>query len=249
MNRSISRVFWVLAGGFVLLAFALGYWQVVHASAINDHPGNPQTIQRSLLIARGPILAADGAPLAVSVGNNVNGQVVYHRVYPNGTLAPQTVGYSNVRLGSTALELSQNNWLTGDYGAESLLVRLGLRSKRGEAVHTTLIPTAQRVANQMLAGQQGAVVALDPRTGAVEVMASSPGFDLARVDQHFASIASQKGSPLVNRTVQEGFPPGSTFKVVTATAALQTGLFTPNSMFNDTGSIIASGQPLRELRR
>jgi len=244
VNKSISRVFWVLAGGFVLLAFALGYWQVVHASAINDHPGNPQTIQRSRLIARGPILASDGAPLAVSVGNNVNGQLVYHRTYPDGTLAPQTVGYSNLRLGSTALELSQNNWLTGDYGAESLLVRLGLRSKRGAAVHTTLIPTAQQVANQMLAGQQGAVVALDPRTGAVEVMASSPGFDLAQVDQHFASIASQKDSPLVNRTVQEGFPPGSTFKVITATAALQTGLFTPNSMFNDTGSIIASGQPL-----
>ena len=151
----------------MLLAFALGYWQVVHASAINDRPGNPQTIQRSLLIARGPILAADGAPLAVSVSNNVNGQVVYHRTYPNGTLAPQTVGYSNIRQGSTALELSQNGWLTGDYGAESLLVRLGLRSKRGAAVHTTLVPAAQQVANQMLAGQQGAVVALDPRTGAV----------------------------------------------------------------------------------
>ncbi len=151
----------------MVLALALGYWQVLHASAINNRPGNPQTIQRSRLIARGPILAADGAPLAVSVSNNINGQVVYHRTYPNGTLAPQTVGYSNIQLGSTALELSQNNWLTGDYGAESLLVRLGLRSKHGAAVHTTIVPAAQQIADQMLAGQNGAVVALDPRTGAV----------------------------------------------------------------------------------
>ncbi len=247
MNRSISRVFWVLSGGFVLLAFALGYWQVIHASAINDRPGNPQAIQRMRLVARGPIVAADGTPLAVSVSNNVSGQVVYHRTYPNGTFAPQTVGYSNITQGSTALELSQNGWLTGDYGAESLLVRLGLRSKHGAAVHTTLIPAAQRIATQMLAGQQGAVVALDPRTGAVQVMASSPGYDLNKVDQHFASILTQPNSPLVNRAVQQGYPPGSTFKVVTATAALQTGLFTPTSMFNDTGSIIASGQPLRNF--
>jgi len=247
VNRSISRVFWVLACGFVLLAFALGYWQVVHASALNNHPGNPQTVQRERLIARGPILATDGTPLAVSVSNNINGQVIYHRTYPNGTLAPQTVGYSSLRLGNTALELSQNNWLTGDYGAESLLVRLGLRAKHGAAVQTTLVPAAQQVANQMLAGQQGAVVALDPRTGAVEVMASTPSFDLAQVDQHFAAIASRPGSPLVNRAVQQGYPPGSTFKVVTATAALESGLYTPNSMFNDTGSIIASGQPLRNF--
>jgi len=237
-------VFWVLAGGFVVLAVALGYWQVLHASAINNRPGNPQTIQRSQLIARGPILAANGAPLAVSVSNNSNGQVVYHRTYPNGTLAPQTVGYSNIQLGSTALELSQNNWLTGDYGAESLLVRLGLRAKHGATVHTTLVPAAQTIATQMLAGQNGAVVALDPRTGAVLVMASSPGYDLNQVANNFPSILAQKNSPLVNRAVQQGYPPGSSFKVITATAALQSGLYTPNSMFNDTGSITASGQPL-----
>jgi peptidoglycan glycosyltransferase len=241
-------VFWVLATSFVLLAFALGYWQVIHASAINDRPGNPQAIQRSRLIARGPILAANGTPLAVSVSNNVNGQVVYHRTYPNGALAPQTVGYSNITQGSTALELSQSGWLTGDYGAESLLVRLGLRAKHGAAVHTTLIPAAQQIATQMLAGLQGAVVALDPRTGAVQVMVSSPGYDLNQVTpQHFPSILAQPNSPLVNRAVQQGYPPGSTFKVITVTAALQSGLFTPTSMFNDTGSIIASGQPLRNF--
>jgi penicillin-binding protein A len=244
MNRSITRVFWVLAGGFVLLAFALGYWQVIDAGAINNHPGNPQTIQRSKLIARGPILTANGTPLAVSVSSNENGQVVYHRTYPNGSLAPQTVGYSNTRQGSTALELSQNNWLTGDYGAESLLVRLGLRAKHGAAVHTTLIPAAQQIANQMLAGQDGAVVALDPRTGAVQVMASSPGYNLNQVDQNFGPILAQPGSPLVNRAVQRGYPPGSTFKVIATTAALQDGLYTPTSMFDDTGSIVASGQPL-----
>lgn len=247
MNRSISRVFWVLAAGFLVLTGALGYWQVVHAGAINNRPGNPQTIRRSQLVARGPIVAADGTPLAVSVSNNASGQVIYHRTYPNGTLAPQTVGYSDIIHGNTALEESQNNWLTGDYGAESLLVRLGLRARRGAAVHTTIDPAAQSVANQMLAGQRGAVVALDPRTGAVLVMASSPGFNLNDVSGHFASILKIQGSPLLNRAVQVGYPPGSTFKVITATAALESGRYTPQSEFNDTGTVIASGHPLHNF--
>jgi penicillin-binding protein A len=247
VNRSISRVFWVMAAGFLALTGMLGYWQVVHAGAINDRPGNPQAIRRAQLIARGPILAADGTPLAVSVSINASGQVIYHRTYPKGTLAPQTVGYSDIIHGSTALEQSQNGWLTGDYGAESLLVRLGLRAKRGAAVRTTIVPAAQAVANQLLAGQRGAVVALDPRTGAVLVMASSPGFNLNDVSGHFASILSQPGSPLLNKAVQQGYPPGSTFKVVTLTAALESGLYTPQSRFNDTGTVIASGHPLHNF--
>jgi hypothetical protein len=76
VNRSISRVFWVMAAGFLALTGMLGYWQVVHAGAINDRPGNPQAIRRAQLIARGPILAADGTPLAVSVSINASGQVI-----------------------------------------------------------------------------------------------------------------------------------------------------------------------------
>jgi penicillin-binding protein A len=247
VNRSISRVFWVLAAAFLVLTGMLGYWQVVHAGAINDRPGNPQTIRRSQLVARGPIVAADNTPLAVSVSKNESGQVIYHRTYPNGSLAPQTVGYSDILHGSVALEQSQNNWLTGNYGAESLLVRLGLRARRGATVHTTIDPAAQAVANQMLAGQRGAVVALDPRTGAVLVMASSPGYNLNDVSGHFPSILAQKGSPLLNRSVQQGYAPGSTFKIVTLTAALESGLYTPQSRFNDTGTVMAFGHPLRNF--
>ena len=247
MNRSISRLYWVLAGGFVLLTLGLGYWQVIHATALNNRAGNPQTTQRTLLIARGAIVAADGTPLAVSPGTNQNGQIVYQRTYPQGTLAPQTIGYANVTQGMTGLEQSQNSSLTGDYGAESLLVRLGLRAKRGASVHTTLVPAAQAVANKMLAGQSGAVVALDPRTGAVLVMASAPNFDLGQVANNFSSILRVHGGPLVNRAVQKGYPPGSTFKVVTATAALASGLYTPQSMFDDTGTVMASGLPLHNF--
>ena len=247
MNNSISRLIWVLSGGFVLLALVLGYWQVVHASAINNRPGNPQTIQRSLLVARGAIVAANDAPLAVSASSNHSGQVIYQRTYPNGTLAPQTIGYSNITEGLSGLEQSQNAYLTGDYGAESLLVRLGLRAKRGANVHTTIVPAAQKIANQMLASQRGAVVALDPRTGAVLVMASAPSFNLNEVANNFSSITSQSGGPLLNRAVQGRYPPGSTFKVVTATAALQSGLYTPQSEFNDTGSVMASGQLLHNF--
>lgn len=247
MNRSITRLFWALSGGFVVLALVLGYWQVIHASAINNRPGNPQAIQRTLLIARGPITADDGTPLAVSTPSNHSGQVVYQRSYPNGSLAPQTVGYSNITEGTSALEQSQNAYLTGDYGAESLLVRLGLRAKRGATVQTTLVPAAQEIANKMLAGQRGAVVALDPRTGAVLVMASAPTYNLNDVATHFSSITSQSNGPLLNRAVQGRYPPGSTFKVITTTAALESGLYTPQSEFDDTGSVMASGQPLHNF--
>jgi peptidoglycan glycosyltransferase len=239
MNRSILRLFWVLAGGFVVLALTLGYWQVLDASSLNNRPGNPQAIQRTLEIARGPIVAANGTPLAVSKASNQGGQIVYQRTYPSGTLAPQTIGYSNITEGMTGLEKSQNNNLTGDYGAESLLVRLGLRAKRGATVHTTLIPAAQQIANQMLSGHRGAVVALDPHTGAVQVN------DVAN---NFASILHQPGGPLVNRAVQGGYPPGSTFKVVTTTAALESGLFTPQTQFDDTGTVMASGLPLHNFQ-
>ena len=247
MNKSIRRLFWVLSGGFVLLACVLGYWQVIHASAIDNRPGNPQTIQRTLLVARGAILASDGSKLAVSVASNQQGQRVYQRTYPNGTFAPQTIGYANTVQGMTGLEDSQNGYLTGDYGAQSLLGKLGLRARRGANVTTTLTVAAQEIANRDLAGKQGAVIALDPRTGAVLVMASSPGFDLSQVGTNFSHIIAQPGGPLLNRTVQGRYPPGSTFKVVTATAALESGLFTPMSMFDDTGSVLASGQLLHNF--
>jgi peptidoglycan glycosyltransferase len=249
MNRSIGRLYLVLAGGFVLLALLLGYWQVVAAPGLRDDAENPQAAQRERLVDRGRILAARGVVLARSAGRTEKGQTVYRRVYPDGALAAQVVGYAVPQQGKSGLELEYDRYLRGDYGTEPLLVRLRLRTARGATLETTLRRDVQRIANEQLLGRKGAVVALDPRTGAVLAMASSPTYDLRRVSTDFARIAQEPGSPLLTRPTQGLYAPGSTFKVVTATAALESGQFTPTSEFDDTGSLNASGRPIFNFGR
>ena len=245
MNRSISRLFVVLAGGFVLLAALLGYWQVAAAPGLNERAGNPQAAQRERLVDRGRIISGDRIVLARSIERRSAGQDVFVRGYPNGTMAPHVVGYATTRQGNTGLEASQDRYLRGDYGTEPLLVRLGLHTARGADVRITLDTRVQRMANTQLLGRRGAVVALDPRTGAVLAMASSPGFDLSRVDTDFAAIRGGQNAPLLNRATQGRYAPGSTFKLVTTVAALESGLgYTPTSRFDDTGRLPASGRPI-----
>ena len=245
MNRSISRLYAVLTGAFLVLAVLVGFWQVVDANSLNHHANNRQAAERQLTVDRGKIVFADGTVGAHSVATKRQGQTVYRRVYDDGTLAPHVLGYAEPAQGTTGLEQKYNDYLAGDYGTGPILVRLRLRTAHGANVETTLNPAAQQAANQGLLGQRGAVVALNPKTGAVLAMASSPGFDLADVQKDFGAIRNREGNPLFNRATQGRYPPGSTFKVVTATAALEANLgYTPDSKFDDTGSIQASGRPI-----
>ena len=107
----------------------------------------------------------------------------------------------------------------------------------------------QEVAEEALDGQRGAVVAIDPRTGQVIAMASNPGFDLSKVATGFSTIASQQGSPLLNRAVQGLYPPGSTFKVVTATSALDSGQYTPDTEFPGGSVVPDPGRADPQLRK
>jgi peptidoglycan glycosyltransferase len=241
VNRSIHRLFIALSAGFVLLIGLLGYWQVVAASSLADKVGNRQAAQRERLVDRGRIVSADGVVLATSRLTRQQGQEVYERVYPQGTLAPHVVGYSSGA--RTGIEETWNRYLAGSYGTQPLLERLRLKAKRGADVHITLDTRAQAAAVAGLAGKRGAVVALDPRTGGVLAMASAPAFDLGQVrsDRDFQAILDDPGSPLLNRATQGRYPPGSTFKVVTATAALGSGDFTPGTSFVDTGSVNVHG--------
>jgi penicillin-binding protein A len=247
MNRNILRLNWALAAGFVLLVVMLGWWQVVDAEDLRGRAGNQQTAHRERLIDRGSILTADGVAVARSAAKKVDGQTIYRRVYPEGTLAPHVVGFTDDNVGTTGLESTYDRYLSGSYGTEPLLQRLNLKAKRGATLKTTLIARVQRVANQQLLGRTGAVVALDPNTGAVLAMTSSPGYDLSKVATGFATIQKQKGV-LVNRATSGRYAPGSTFKVVTATAALESDLsYTPTTQFDDNGSISTPGGPIRNF--
>ena len=247
MNRSIRRLYVVLAGGFGLLMLMLGWWQVVAADDLKDRPGNTQTLLADRLIDRGRILSADAKVLAASRAVRVHGQRQYQRVYPQGSLAAHAVGYASSDVSvRTGIESTYNRYLSGSFGTEPLLQRLGAKEKRGADVKLSLDTRIQEAAEAGLDGKRGAVIALDPTTGEVLALASFPSFDLQQAVSDFNDIP-QEGSPFIDRATAGLYAPGSTFKVVTATAALESGEFTPSSVFDDTGSYATPGGPIHNF--
>jgi len=246
VNRSIRRLYMVLAGGFGLLVLMLGWWQVVAADDLGDRPDNLQTLAADRLVDRGRIISADGRVLAASRAVRVQGRREFQRVYPQGSLAAHAVGYASAERGRTGIESTYNRYLSGSFGTEPLLQRLNLKEKRGADVTLSLDTRIQKAAEEGLAGRRGAVVALDPRTGEVLALASFPTFDLQQAVTDFASIPTE-GGPFLDRVIQGLYPPGSTFKVVTTAAALESGEFTRESTFDDTGSYDTPGGPIRNF--
>ncbi len=247
MNAPIMRLFGLIALMFAVLVGFTSRWTIFQASALRENPLNKRQLLESERIQRGPIVAADGTVLARSIPAS---EGTYTRIYPTGELFSHAVGYYFTNLGSSGLEKYREADLTGRTGTnlQSILDQLQGKERTGDKVVTTLDPSAQRVANSALAGYQGSVTALDPRTGAVTVMASSPGFNpnLLRSSAAYERLtADTKGRPLINRATQFGYAPGSTFKVVTATAAIDSGQFTPESTVSGRNRVPISGVPLQ----
>ena len=234
MSEQITRLFVVIAVLFGLLLVFTTRWTVVDASKLTSNPLNVRTLIDEMKIKRGRILADNGEVLARSVPGP---DQTWNRSYPTGPLFAQAIGYSIPAKGESAgLEDSDGADLRGlQTGLNSIFGQL-TPTRVGDDVYTTLDPKAQRVAAQALAGRDGSVVALDPRTGAVLVMYSNPSYD----DNHVTPT-----SATFNRATQAYYAPGSTFKVVTGTAALDTGLYTPNSTVVGNSPIMVSGVPLQ----
>ena len=244
MNRTITRLFALVALLFAALVGYTSRWTVFDASSLRDNPLNRRGLLEEQRVHRGQIKAIDGSLLAVS---HRSAQGTYQRSYPTGSLFAHAVGYSFLTIGRSGLEASRNEPLSGlRSGVTTVLDQLLGRSREGEDIVTTLDPSAQRTAQQALSGQRGAIVALDPRTGDVKAMASSPDYDPnALSPARFTALNQDATSqPLVNRATQFGYAPGSTFKVVTATAALDSGAFTPSSVVNGRNGVSISGVPL-----
>jgi peptidoglycan glycosyltransferase len=248
VNRQLNRLALISIVLLVALVVATTYWQSWAAAGLQDRQDN--AIQRvvQFTIARGKILGPGRH--TVFARNHVahrNGQTLYFRRYPQHGLAAQTIGYSTASRAQTGLEESMNDYLTGANTNLSNAFRRTLDKLGGATVHgndlvLTLRPGVQRLAQQQLGNRCGAIVAMNARTGAVYVMASSPTYDPNMVDQPggFARVLGIRGacggaSALLNRGTQGLFTPGSTFKIVTAAAALDTGSFTPSSGFYDPG--------------
>ncbi|HEY2767072.1 MAG TPA: penicillin-binding transpeptidase domain-containing protein [Solirubrobacteraceae bacterium] len=245
MNRPIVRLYGLVVVLFALLVGFTSRWTIFEASSLRDNRLNNRRLLQSLRVDRGRILAADGTVLARSVRTP---EATYERRYPTHEQFAHAIGYSYIDLGRTGLERYRNASLQGEAssGLQSIIDQLQGHSNRGDEVVTTLDPRAQRTALSALGAHTGAIVALDPRTGAVRVMVSSPGFDpqAARSPASFRKLEHDPGSPLINRATQYGYPPGSTFKIVTATAAIDSGKFTPSSTLSGRNGIIVSGVPL-----
>jgi penicillin-binding protein A len=233
MNNQIVKLFGLVVILFAVLIAWTTRWTVIDAKSLRNNSLNDRTLVQELKIKRGRILADDGTPLAVS---RPEAGGTWGRFYPTGSLFAQAVGYSLPRTGQAAgLELSRGEELRGiQTGLSTIFGQLGSH-RVGDDVYTSLDPRAQRVAVQALGGQVGSVVALDPRTGAVKVMYANPSYD---------NNKNPNTQSTYNRSTQSGYPPGSTFKVVTATAGIDSGRYTPNSMVSGRSPITVSGVPL-----
>jgi peptidoglycan glycosyltransferase len=239
MNDQIVKLFGVVVVLFALLIAWTTRWTVIDAKSLRNNPLNDRTLVQELRIKRGRILADNGQPLAVSRPESGG---TWSRFYPTRGLFAQAVGYSLPRTGQVAgLELSRGEELRGIQTGLSSIFGPFTSKRVGDDVYTALDPTAQKLAQQLLAGRKGSVVALDPRTGAVKVMYSNPGYDNNDVT---SALRGANGQTTFDRSIQGHYPPGSTFKVVTAAAALDSGKYTPSSIINGKSPITVSGVPL-----
>jgi penicillin-binding protein A len=243
MNTHLRRTFYLFVAGFVGLVVMLAYWQVYSREALANNPENGFQTQRSVSSPRGLILAGDGETvLARSVKRPTPRGPVYDRVYPLGEPYSNVVGYWSTRYGATGIEISNNTDLSSIAGEPETLDDLINRAtggpQPGNNVVLTIDPGLQELAHQELSASstgRGSVVALNPKTGEILAMATSPSFDPNNVDENYPDLASAEGAPLINRATQSLYPPGSVFKVITAAAALEAGV-SPQQTFFDSGA-------------
>jgi peptidoglycan glycosyltransferase len=247
MNRQIVKLFGLILVLYALLFGFTSYWSVFDSSSLKANTANRRPLLEEQRIKRGDILADDGSVIARSRPVGKGNAKIYVRHYPLGPLFGNPIGYSFVDRGRVGFELSHNDELVGNKTEFlSVLDELQGHSQEGDNVTSALDPAAQRAAVDGLAGRQGSVVALVPSTGEVKAMVSIPEYDPNDVENAntFKRLNTQDSAPLFNRATQAGYPPGSTMKVVTATAALDSGKLTPDSVFSGRSPIAIEGVPL-----
>jgi len=253
MNRQVSRLALTALALMIALIVGTTYWQTWAQAGLADRQDNEIQRVAKFTIKRGLIYAGDGKTvLAANRAKRVGNQTLYFRRYPQGKLAPHVVGYSTQTRSQAGIERSLDDYLTGSNAnlntvLKTTLDRLRGVTVKGNNVYLTIDPRAQRIANEALAGKCGALVAIEPSTGKVLALASSPTYNENLVERSFGlirriSAPCKPPAPLLDRATQGLYAPGSTFKVVTAAAALDTGRFTPDSTFFDPGYCEEYGQ-------
>lgn len=236
MNKAILRISLACLAMFVLLLLNINYVQAFEGNSLANKPLNARTFDEQFSYQRGSILAnGDNTDLKIAYSRLQNRQ--YHRVYPNGPEYAPITGFHTI-YSNTGVEQAENSVLAGNdprLAVRNFTSLLTGKQKQGATVALTISPTAQNAAYRALqndGGHQAAVVALNPKTGAILAMASVPTFnpnelatfDGAQLNKAYNRLATEKSQPLLNRAVVPNFPPGSSFKIVTSSAAYSRGL-------------------------
>lgn len=237
MRAPLRRVAIAVLVLFGLLLANANYVQVVQARSLQRNPNNGRVLLQEYQRQRGPIVVG-GRDIARST--KTNDALKYRRTYPDGKRYAAVTGFYSFVYGATAIERTNNSILSGT--DDRLFVKrvadlLTGRPRQGAAVVLTIDRKAQEAAASALGDRRGAVVALDPRTGAILALVSSPSYDPTVLSSHngrkiraaYQQLLADADSPLLNRATNATYPPGSLFKVVTAAAALSSGRYTPDT--------------------
>ncbi len=243
LGKRLTRLITVFALLFAALIGNLTYVMEIEAEEIQNLSTNSHTIAKSASVQRGAIITSDGVTLAESV---LQDDGTYARSYPQGTLARHVVGYVSTTYGSSGIESTMNETLTGsaDYSSwRNALYSLAGVEQPGSSVVLTINSQIQAVVEDALDGYTGAVVILDPSTGAVLAMASSPTYTVDDID----TVMSSTGSELINRATQSLYAAGSTFKVLTLAAALDSGTTTLDTTYDADSPIEIGGAEVTNI--
>ena len=238
MTSTIER----LGAMFLVLLFALlanlTYVQVFQAEELRTAPGNARSVLQEYSRERGPILVARAA---VARSEATDGELKYLRVYSDGPSYAPATGYYSLVYGSTGIERAENSVLSGRDDrlfADRMQQLFAGQDPQGGGVSLAINAEAQQAAYDGLGDKVGAVAAIDPRTGGIMALASTPSFDPNRLASHnsedvteyYQQLTDDPEEPLLNRPLVASMPPGSTFKVVVAAAALESGEYTADSV-------------------
>jgi peptidoglycan glycosyltransferase len=238
MNRQLRHVAIAALVMFAALLINSNYVQVIDASSLRANPHNVRVLYGEYSNKRGPIEVA-GKDVARSVATD--DALKYLRTYPGGAAYAPVTGYYSLVVGASGIEQAEDPVLAGTDNRlfiKRLSDEITGRTPQGGSVELTLNPKAQQAAFKGLHGVRGAVVALNPTTGAILALATSPSYDPSTLSTHnsqqinraYHRLLHTTGDPLIDRAISETYPPGSLFKIVTASAAFTSGKFTPSSV-------------------
>jgi len=233
--HNIRKVAFYLLSLLVILFVYLSYIQVVESNFLGSHPLNRRNAEATHHVENGMIIDKNGEKLAYSKKNGDS----FKREYPYAAITANVVGYDSFKYGSTGIESTFNNYLTG---MNNQLRHLGAIShlfsnQPGNNVLLTIDAKIQEAAYRELGENRGAIVVIVPRTGAILAMVSKPSFNPNTLDQQWEQISSASTSPLLNRATQGLYPPGSVIKVMMADAALSEKITDMNTTIHCEGAL------------